>query len=172
VPGAVGEGVFIDKLFDRADAHRLGWSVQDAIAFTKPLLRADARADFGHVAGGTADFRRAQEIAVRGEGEPLRNPICQGTTGAAARLWALDATTGLGLDRDFIVQRIDLMKIRNAIRRGTLWRIAAIDLAPRALGSLRRRFWHSPTGSVKSGSHTLRILPKPGCFLRRQSKKC
>ena len=71
------ERVFVDELFHRPDRYRLGARIQDARALAQAVLRADAAANFGHVAGRTRQRRGLEEPSVGGEGEPLGNAICR-----------------------------------------------------------------------------------------------
>ena len=85
VDGVAGEGVFVDEALDGADGDGVALAVENAGTFAKPFLRADARADLGHVARGAGNGGGLEELALGGEGQPFGDAVGEGAGLGAAR---------------------------------------------------------------------------------------
>ncbi len=67
--------VFVNELFYRSNRHWIRARIQDAGALAQAVLRADAAANFRHVAGRTRECGGFEEPPFGSEGEPLGNSV-------------------------------------------------------------------------------------------------
>src|SRR5690606_32318782 len=90
-PGGVG-----DVFLDRADGDgAMAGLFDDAIAFAKPVLRADAAADLGEGIGGLADLPGLFQPALSGEAQPVGNIVVERAMRLAIGHATLRAAAGL-----------------------------------------------------------------------------
>ena len=110
LPGGVGD-VFLHRSDGHGSVSRL---LDHAIAFAKPVLRADAAANLGKGVGDLAQFIGLTEPALGGEAQPVGDVVVQRAVCLAIGHTALAASAGLLLRLLIRVFCVDLLEIRAA----------------------------------------------------------
>ncbi len=90
-----------------------------AVAFTKPVLRADAATDLGEGVGGLTDFHRPLPAPFGGQAQPIGNVVVQGQWSLAIGHAALAAPSRLlcrFLSRVFPIDLVEVLRPQRAGR--------------------------------------------------------
>jgi hypothetical protein len=107
---------------DGADGDAFEALLNDAIAFAKAVLGADAAANLGEVVGGGADFVCFLHPALGAQLQPVGDVVRQGAVYGAERDAALAAAAGLRFRGGLIEAAVDFLEIFTAYGHGTLLR--------------------------------------------------
>ncbi len=122
LPGGVG-----DVFLHGADGDALEPLLDDAVALTQAVLRADAAADLGEGIGGRGDLVRFLQPAFGGELQPVGNVVLQWAMDRAEGHATLAAPARLvgGFGRLELV--VDLIPVGGAGARVALFRLALLQ---------------------------------------------
>ena len=164
--------VFVDELFHRSNGDWVRACVEDAGAFAQPVLRANAAANFRHVACRTRQCRRFEKTTVGSECEPFWNSVSEWTTlFDAGRVRAIDAATRLRARGGFIEQTVDLIKVADAFADSPFWRRLTRDVAPVVLCWPTRNCCLHRTHDRTSEDSAYASLGKRCAFIGRPSAR-